>query len=47
MSASATVAGKSFDCKFTAKIDFPIGYFMLGPTIADTDIESLKSLHIW
>ena len=42
MSALATVAGKSFNGKFTAKIDFPIGYFV---TIADTDIESLKSLH--
>ena len=29
MSALATVAGKSFNGKFTAKIDFPIGYFML------------------
>ena len=44
MSALATVARKSFDSKFTAKIDFPIGHFML-PLIADTNIESLKSLH--
>ena len=29
MSALATVAGKSFNGKLTAKIDFPIGYFML------------------
>ena len=29
MSALATVAGKSFNGKFTAKIDFPIGYVML------------------
>ena len=28
MSALATVAGKSFNGKFTAKIDFPIGYFV-------------------
>ena len=27
MSALATVAGKSFKCKFTAKIDFPLGYY--------------------
>ena len=29
MSALTTVAGKSYNGKFTAKIDFPIGYFML------------------
>ena len=29
MSALATVSGKSFNGKLTAKIDFPIGYFML------------------
>ena len=34
-------AGKSFNGKFTVKIDFPIGYF----TFADADIGSLKSLH--
>ena len=28
MSVLATVAGKSFNCKFTPKIYFPIGYFM-------------------
>ena len=43
MSALATVAGKIFNGKFTAKIDFPIGYFYI--TIADADIGSLKSLH--
>ena len=40
MSALATAVGKSFNGKFTTKIDFPIGYF-----IADADIGSLKSLH--
>ena len=29
MSALATVAGRSFNGKFTAKIDFPLGYFIL------------------
>ena len=29
MSALAAIAGKSYNGKFTAKIDFPIGYFML------------------
>ena len=29
MSALATVAGEIFNGKFTAGIDFPIGYFML------------------
>ena len=43
MSAFATVAGKSFNGKFTAKIDFPIGYFYVA--IAYADIESLQSLH--
>ena len=41
MSALATVAGKSFNGKFTAKIDFPVFYI----TIADADIGSQKSLH--
>ena len=46
MSALATVARKSFNAKFTAKIDFPLGYFILPLiTIADADIGSLKSLH--
>ena len=43
MSALATIAMKSSHGKFTAKIDFPIGYFML--TIADVDIDSKKSLY--
>ena len=43
MSALATVAGKSSNGKFTAKIDFPIGYFML-PLLLLT-FRSLKSLH--
>ena len=43
MSLLATVAGKSFNGKFTTKIDFLIGYFIF--TIADADIESPKSLH--
>ena len=36
MSALATMEGKSFNAKFTAEIDFPIGYFMvplLMPTV--------------
>ena len=44
MSALATVAGKSFNDKFTAKIDFPLGYYFY-ITIAYADIGSLKSLH--
>ena len=44
MSAFATVARKSFNDKFTAKIDFPIGHFML-PFNTDADSGSLKSLH--
>ena len=43
MSALATVARKSFNDKFTAKLDFPIGYFILPLLIAA--IGSLKSLH--
>ena len=43
MSALATVTGKSFNCKFIAKIYFPIGLFYV--TIADADIGSLMSLH--
>ena len=30
MAALATVAGESFNGTFTAKIDFPIEYFILG-----------------
>ena len=43
MSALATVAGKSFNGKFTAKIDFSdrVSYI----TIANADIGNLKSLH--
>ena len=38
---------KSFNSKFTAKIDVPIGYFMLPfyGTIVDAEIWSLKSPH--
>ena len=43
-SALATVAGESCKSKFTAKIDFPIGYCII-ITIADADIASLKSLY--
>ena len=44
MSALAMLARKSFNGKFTAKIDFPIGHFYA--TIADADIGScLKSLN--
>ena len=43
MSALATVAGESFNGKFTAKIDFPIAVFYI--TIADADIGSQKSRH--
>ena len=46
MSALPTVAGKSFNRKFTPKTDFPIEvFFFFYVTIADTDIGSLKSLH--
>ena len=43
MSALATVAGMSFNGKFTAKIVFSDRVFYV--TIADADIGSLKSLH--
>ena len=43
MSAIATVAWKSLNGKFTAKIDVPIEYFYV--TITDADIGSRKSLH--
>ena len=42
ISALATVAGKSSNCKFTAKIDFRSGKYYV--TIADTDIESVSPL---
>ena len=42
MSILATVAVKSFNDKFTAKIDFPGRRSYV--TIADADIVSLKSL---
>ena len=42
MSALSMVAGKSFICKFTAKIDFSDRVFYI--TIADADIGGLKSL---
>ena len=41
MSEFATVAQKSFNVKFTAKIDFPIFY----ATITDPGIGNLKILH--
>ena len=43
MSALATVAGKKFNGKFTAKYWFSDRVFYV--TIADADIRSLKSLH--
>ena len=43
MSALATVTRKKFNGKFTEKFDFTIGHFMV--TIANADIESIKSLH--
>ena len=42
MSVFATVAQKSFNGKFTAKFEFPIGHV----AITDSDIGSLKSLRI-
>ena len=44
MSALATVAGKSFNGKFTPKIDFPIRYFMLSLLILTLKVLSL-SIH--
>ena len=41
--AFSTVAPESFNGKFAAKIDFPIGHFYI--TITDTGIGSLKYLH--
>ena len=48
MSRLPTITRKSFNSKFTAKIDFPIGYFMIGLAyhcISDADIGILMSLH--
>ena len=45
ISALATVAWKKFNGKFNAKIDFPIGYFILPFTVADADIGNVKSFH--
>ena len=44
MSALATVARKSFKGKFTAKIDFPIGHFMLPLLMLTLEVKSL-SIH--
>ena len=44
VSAFAMVARKSFNGKFTAKFDFPVGHFIY-VIITDADNGSLKSLH--
>ena len=44
MSALAMVAGRSFNSKFTSKMDFTIGCLM-NVNIADAEIGSLRSLH--
>ena len=44
MSALATVVRKSFNGKFTAKIDFPIGHFMLTLLMLTLEVKSL-SIH--
>ena len=44
MSALMTVAGKSFNGKFTPKFDFPIGHFMLSLLILTLKVLSL-SIH--
>ena len=41
MLALATVAGKNFHGTFTAKIDFPIGYFMLPLMMLTLEVYSL------
>ena len=41
MSALATVAGKSFNDKFIAKIGFPIGYFMLPSLLLTLEVSPL------
>ena len=42
MSSFATVAGKSINGKFTAKIDFPIAYFTLPLLMLDLDHMLVK-----
>ena len=44
MSALATIARKIFNGKFTAKIDFPIGYFIL-PLLIQTLKVKIFSIH--
>ena len=44
MSALAMVEQKSFNGKFTAKIDFPIGYFILPLLMLTLEVQSL-SIH--
>ena len=44
MSALATVAQKSFNGKFTAKIDFPIRHFMLPLLMLTLEVLSLSML---
>ena len=45
MSTLITIAMKSSHSKFTAKIDFPIGYFMLTIAGKKKKIDSKKSLY--
>ena len=40
------VAGKSFNGKFTAKIDFPIGYFMLPLLMLTLEVLEDSSLKV-
>ena len=44
MSALATAAGKSFNGKFTAKVNFSIGYFLLPLLMLTSEVCSL-SIH--
>ena len=46
MSALATVARKSFNGKFTTKIDFPIGHFMLQLLMPTLQVKSKVSPYI-
>ena len=46
MSALATVVGESFNGKFTAKIYFPIGYFIV-PLLMLAPLLILWKLHSW